>query len=201
MINKFLTWFGRSDFWWFVSKNIVAKVSFGKPTFPWRRELPKILETIRRNDEPNAIFVFTLCHTKSLPAILIRLFDSRWTHAGFIYPIGTVKEMTANDFKERPLEEIIKETDYFAVIKYSIKDLDSFDLFVNTKMRQGKYDFSQELDNGAMFYCSEAVYLGLQAGGLQGLTPHMSWGRNVFSPDDVFNQGQIVYCYEKANRG
>lgn len=193
LIGKWFSWFGNTWMWKFVAKYIVANIAFAKPKFPAANEIGVILDILSKENEQGTYFAFVSSHRSSLSAKLINAVDSDWTHAGFLHE-GVAKHMTAKDYTQQSIFSLLREGDDFAIVAFKVLDVDGIERFIEKEMMASEYDYSQGLDNGRLLYCSEAVFMALKAGGLD-LETHENWGRQIFSPDDVYQNGKLIYEY------
>lgn len=211
MINRFLRWFSRTNFWVWFCKNYVAKMTFrlfGYCEFDISQyfEIKKMLREESRKE--NSVFAFTLCDHKCLAAYLIRTVSKCfWTHAGmlklengqvFVYHMkgkGIIKEHLLN---------VLKRTDSFAVLRYGTCEtgLERYNIMLQEIMdNKVPYDYQQELDDHYLekMYCSELVYVlvsDIVSSSRSPVVPHKEFAREVFEPDDVYNTGHILFSYK-----
>lgn len=195
--NSFLRWFDQTAFWRFISKNIVAHLTFrmfGYPEFNWSRS-----GALRRSMlEDGYAYAFVSCDTRSLAALLIRgLARSRWTHAGIV--IGDrVYEMKGKGLLIHNMGYVLSQTDNLAIVRFHLDEMkmELFNSRIDELERNStayKYDFSQRLDGSPnALYCSELVY-ALLRDLVEMKEPEWILGRYAFSPDSVYHSGEIVF--------
>jgi hypothetical protein len=211
LLNSFLQWFDETAFWHFLSKNVIAHLTFridGYPGFDFDKwpELQEVLE--KSVFDPFHVYAFVLADRKSLSSILVRwISKSDWSHAGIIaYPFAY--HMKGKGLIKQGILNLVHECDDFAVIKIPVTEANAAHERIEWyKKRVGQihYDFEQELEEQASInekkdiYCSELVYVIVK--GISAVKPSLVAGRLVFSPDDVYKSGEVIFVHRIPRKG
>ncbi len=205
MMNLLFKIISKLPIWtWFCSKVLAVYTTRikGHTEFPIEKynDVLKAIEDFKI-DHHNTAYMFVLSDTKSLAAMVIKKIGSQWTHAGaFCEDHHYTLEMKGSGLLKRHLLNSLHECDNFAVVAYSVEDIVRYnqDLEIaEINKSEYHYDFEQSLDsNNKLLYCSEFVYnlLVIEDHAINDMIePSNFYGREVFSPDDVYKWGTVVY--------
>jgi hypothetical protein len=203
VLNSFLQWFDETKLWHFLSKNIIAHLTFrfhGYPGFDFDKwpELEKQIQLA--SDDENCFYVWVLADRKSLSSILVRWVSrSDWSHAGIALD-KKAYHMKGKGLVEQGFLSLVHECDDFALVKVPVSDIHGVRRkarYYSERVGMIHYDFEQELEQDAAkhekqdLYCSELCFVVLKD--FTKLQPSVVAGRLAFSPDDVYKSGTIVF--------
>jgi hypothetical protein len=200
MLIRLLDKFMATKYWRWLASRVVGHLSFRLWGYP-KLDIVEAYDYITRLfwDE-NTVYAFVTSDRKSLAGLLVKaVTGSWWMHAGLLFNIRTVYEMKSNGLNKTHILNLLKEVDDFAIIKYQAPNAE-VDQRVLQLHASGnvQYDFLQKLNNGNHIYCSELISLLLKD--LVPLKYSNVHGRDVFSPFDVFKNGEVVYYYDSKQR-
>jgi len=210
MLNLIFTIISRTPFWIWVCNKILAVYTTrikGHTEFPIEK-YEDVLQAIEqfKADHKHCAFVFVLSDTKSLAALVINKIGSIWTHAGvFCENHHYTLEMKGCGMIKRHLLNSLHECDNFAVLAYTVDDATRYyqELeIIELNKSEYHYDFEQNItSNNKLLYCSEFIYnlMVVEDHAINDMIePSNFYGRDVFSPDDVYKWGTVVYEHKAA---
>jgi hypothetical protein len=212
MLTWIINWFCATKLWeWLVDKPL-ALLNFrlkGYTEFPIEKyyEIVDLINADKESSKLPSLYCFVSADKCTLGSFLIRKFTGAvYSHAGIIIP-GTYKEctikhMTSTGFHSDNMIELLKEVDLFSVIKYTFAAQQSYDLCMaklgTIELNKPEYDEELSLINNKI-YCSELVFTVLEKriiinpqGECIQLRPRLSFGKEVFTPDHVFEDATAV---------
>lgn len=215
MMNLLFKIISKLPIWtWFCSKILAVYTTRikGYPTFPIEKYQEVIWAIQNFNKEhKQCVYFFVLSDKESLAARLISAIGCRWTHAGVICADPNyILEMKAEGLVKRHILHSLKECDYFTVVAYQVQDIERYYKGlekIESDMGSFRYDFEQDLGNSSLngnnkiFYCSEFIYALLVPSGNavnDMIQTSQVYGREVFSPDDVYDWGTKIFQYSEV---
>jgi len=208
MLNKIFKYISKTRFWIWFAKTFISNFTFrifGYPEFPMEKHkfiygaIKNSLKFTKLSKDKDYIFAFVSRDTKSLAYKIIGFF-SDWTHAGIMnFPdIENICHMQKDGIKTTYLLDLLKTVDNFAVIRYEInkENLNIAHKRIRNAFKNNiQYDYGQEI-NFDKFYCSELIwYYGKELVLNKNFKLKEIKGRKVFTPDDVFESGEIIFLY------
>lgn len=202
----------RSALWkWMVDKPM-AMLNFrlkGYTTFPIEKywDIVDLINADVATSSIPSIYCFVSADKCTFGSWAIRRFTGAvYSHAGIIVPgdykTCCIKHMTSTGFHSDNPIELLKEVDLFSVVKYSFPAKQSYDLAMaklnKIESLNPEYDEALVLSENKI-YCSELVFTVLDkriiitpSGECVQLKPRLSFGKEVFTPDHVFEDATAV---------
>ena len=212
MVTWLINLITSSAAWKWIVDTPFAKINFrmvSYTSFPIEKyyEIVDLINADVATSTIPAIYCFVSTDRCTLGSWVIRKFTNAvYTHAGIIIP-GTykdckIKHMTSTGFHSDNPIELLKEVDLFSVVKYCFPAKQSYDLAVSKlaeiELTKPEYDEAITI-GGNKLYCSELVFTVLNKrivvtplGECVQLRPRLSFGREVFTPDHVFEDATAV---------